>query len=203
MAISLIKGQKISLEKGGSGLRSVCVGLNWGSIEKKGFFGGKKQEAVDLDASCGVFDTQGNLVDIVYFGSLTSKDGAIKHSGDDRTGDVGRDDGLDNEIITINFSSVSADSDKIVFVLNSFKGQDFAMVPYAKIRIYEGTPTRVDHEMAFFNIASDPKFSGHVSMVMGRFYRRDNGWKFAAIGEPTKDTKLEQTLRTAKDRYLG
>ncbi len=81
MAISLIKGQKISLEKDGAILSKVCVGLNWGGIEKKGFFGGKKIEAVDLDASCAIFSASGALLDIVYFGSLTSKDGAVCHSG--------------------------------------------------------------------------------------------------------------------------
>jgi tellurium resistance protein TerZ len=45
MAISLEKGQKISLEKtNGDSLKEFCVGVNWGAIEKSGgFFGfGKK-----------------------------------------------------------------------------------------------------------------------------------------------------------------
>ena len=96
MVISLVKGQKISLEKGGAGLSKVCVGLNWGAIEKKGFFGNKKVVAVDLDASCGMFNGGGELTDIVYFGKLRSEDGSVIHSGDDLTGDVGGDDGLDN-----------------------------------------------------------------------------------------------------------
>jgi tellurium resistance protein TerZ len=43
MAISLEKGQRISLEKNGSGLKHICVGINWGAMEKKGFFGGSKK----------------------------------------------------------------------------------------------------------------------------------------------------------------
>jgi len=36
MAINLQKGQRISLEKtNGSKLQNVCVGINWGAIEKK------------------------------------------------------------------------------------------------------------------------------------------------------------------------
>ncbi len=39
MAIKLEKGQRISLEKSnGSKLVNICVGVNWGAIEKKGFF---------------------------------------------------------------------------------------------------------------------------------------------------------------------
>ena len=50
MAIKLEKGQRINLEKSnGNKLVNLCVGVNWGAIEKKGFFGGKKMEAVDLD----------------------------------------------------------------------------------------------------------------------------------------------------------
>lgn len=43
MAINLVKGQKINLQKSNGGnLVSFCVGANWGAIEKKGFWGGKK-----------------------------------------------------------------------------------------------------------------------------------------------------------------
>jgi tellurium resistance protein TerZ len=67
MAISLQKGQKISLEKSnGSALTNICVGVNWGAITKKGFFG-TKTVAVDLDASCAIFDANKNLLDVVYF----------------------------------------------------------------------------------------------------------------------------------------
>lgn len=38
MAISLVKGQKISLKKeDGSSLSNFCVGANWGVIVKKDF----------------------------------------------------------------------------------------------------------------------------------------------------------------------
>lgn len=200
MAISLAKGQKINLKKSnGSDLTSFCVGANWGAIEKKGFFGTKK-EAVDLDLSVGIFDTNKNLVEVVYFGKLQSS--GVVHSGDDRTGDVDGDDGLDNEVIQINLSQIPANIEHVVFVLNSFQGQDFATVPFASIRLYEGTPSRVNDIVATYNIASDAKFAGYVSMILGKLYRRNGEWKFSAIGEPTKDAKLEHTLKTVANTYL-
>ena len=202
MAISLVKGQKISLEKDGSGLQKICIGLNWGAIEARGFFGGTKKKAVDLDASCGIFDGNGALLDVVFFGKLKSDDGAILHSGDDTAGDMEGDDGLDNEVISLNLAALSAQADKIVFVLNSYRGQDFGDVPFAAIRIYEGTPSHVSSVLASYNIAQDPKFKGYVSMIMGRLYRHGGQWKFAAIGEPTKDAKLEQCLQTVRQNYL-
>ncbi|MFK5977228.1 MAG: TerD family protein [Sulfurovum sp.] len=201
MAINLAKGQKINLKKdNGSDLNSFCIGANWGAIETKGLFGGKKKKAVDLDLSAGVFDSNKNLSQVVYFGNL--KTAGVTHSGDDTTGDMDGDDGLDNEVIQINLSQIPADIDNIVFVLNSFRGQDFATVPFASIRLYEGTPSRVNEIVATYNIASDAKFAGFVSMILGKLYRRNGEWKFSAIGEPTKDAKLEQTLQTVQKSYL-
>ncbi|MBF0401212.1 MAG: TerD family protein [Magnetococcales bacterium] len=202
MAISLVKGQKISLEKNGAALQTLCVGLNWGAIESRGFFGGTKKTAVDLDGSCGIFDKNGQLLDVVYFGQLSSKDGAVLHSGDDTTGDVEGNDGLDNEVVSLNLARISSAADKIVFILNSYRGQDFGDLPFASIRIYEGTPSQVNHILATYNIAQDPQFKGYVSMIMGKLYRHENQWKFAAIGEATKDSKLEQCLRTVQQNYL-
>lgn len=200
--ISLEKGQRISLEKNGSSLNEICVGINWGAIEKKGFFGGVKKEAVDLDASVGVFNAEKQLIEAVYFGALKGLNGAILHSGDDRTGDMDGDDGLDNEIITIKMNSLPAGVDKVAIVLNSFAGHDFKTIPFASIRLYEGTPTRVDNIIANYNIANDSKFNGSVSMVLGILYRHNSGWKFRAVGEPTSDRKLQGTLQTVAELYL-
>src|SRR5436190_18664961 len=100
MAINLTKGQRINLEKSnGVKVQSTCVGINWGAIEKKNWLGGVKKEAVDLDASCALYDDNKKIVGVVYFGNLRSKDSAVADSGDDLTGDMGGDDGLDNEVI--------------------------------------------------------------------------------------------------------
>jgi tellurium resistance protein TerZ len=203
MAINLQKGQRINLKKdNGNTLQNICVGVNWGAIEKKGWLGGTSKEAVDLDASCILYDDAKNSLDVIYFGQLKSKDGAIKHSGDDLTGDMSGDDGLDNEIITLDFSKLNTNVSSVAFVLNSYKGQDFGAIPFASIRIYEGTPSRVSEVFATYNIAKGDNFPGHVSMVMGVFYKRNGEWKFNAIGEPTKDRKLEETIKTVQQNYL-
>ncbi len=201
MAISLSKGQRISLEKDDGGqMTQMCVGVNWGAIEKKGFFGGTKKEAVDLDASCATFDAKKELLEVIYFGQL--KGTGIQHSGDDLEGDMDGDDGLDNEVIVVNLKQISTNVDQIVFVLNSFQGHDFKTIPFASIRLYEGTPTRVDKIHATFDIANDSKFAGSVSMIMGKLYKKDGKWKFSAVGDPTSDKKLEATVKTAQTQYL-
>lgn len=204
MAINLQKGQRINLEKSnGSKLQNVCVGINWGAIEKKGMFGlGKSKEAVDLDGSCALYDDKKNLQEVVYYGNLLSKDFAVKHSGDDLTGDMAGDDGLDNEVITLDFSVLNPAVTYVAFVLNSFRGHDFGTIPFASIRIYEGTAKHVKEVFAKYDIAHEPGFAGHVSMVMGVFYKRNGEWKFNAIGEPTKDKKLQDTIETVRQQYL-
>lgn len=202
MAINLEKGQRINLEKSnGSKLQSICVGINWGAIEKKGLFGTKK-EAVDLDASCAVYDENKRDLDTISFRQLKSRDGAIKHSGDDLTGDLNGDDGLDNEVITLDFSKLNASANYVGFFINSFRGQDFKDIPFASIRIYEGTPTRVNEVFAKYDIANDSAFAGNVSMILGVFYKRNGDWKFNAIGLPTADKKLEQTVVTIQQNHL-
>ena len=82
-----------------------------------------------------------------------------------------------------------------LFVLNSFKGQDFKTIPFASIRIYEGTPTKVNEIFATYDVANDSTFAGNVSMVMGVFYKRNGEWKFNAVGAPTKDRTLNRLSR--------
>jgi len=198
--INLVKGQKIDLKKSSSSLDSICLGLNWGMIKTKGFFGGIKKKSVDLDASCAIFDKDKNLLDTVYFGNLKSQ--GIQHSGDDLSGDEDGDDGLDNEIIYIDLKNLNSKYDQIIFILNSFQGDDFATIPFATIRLYEGTFKKVDNIIANFDIAQDSKFSGHISMIMGKLYKQDDEWKFSAIGEPTQDRNLKDTIQTAHKKYL-
>jgi tellurium resistance protein TerZ len=160
MAINLSKGQRIDLRKNnGATLTSFCVGVNWGGIETKAFFGlSKSVQSVDLDLSCIMVDDQNNLCDHLYSplyhidvlqkfglpkGKLQSSDGALRHTGDDLKGDVGGDDGLDNEIITVDLSRISPNVSQIFFFLNNVGKEDFAQIPYSKIRMYEGTPSAV------------------------------------------------------------
>ena len=141
MAINLIKGQRIDLKKlTGAALNDFCVGVNWGGIETKGGFLGlsKTVQDVDLDLSAALLDTQGALCDHIYSplykaeglaqfglppGKLTAASGALRHTGDDRSGDSGGDDGLDNEIITVNLSKVPANVGQIIFFLNNCGGE--------------------------------------------------------------------------------
>ena len=207
MSVNLVKGQKINLSKqDGSSLSRVSLGMNWGAIVKKGVMGfGAKTIPVDLDASCAVFDNDNKVIDIISFRNL--RNSWISHSGDDRSGDEDGDDGQDNETISVDLSKAPSNAAHVVFFLNSFQGQDFADIPYAAIRVYEGASRTISNTdpavIGKYDVATESKYAGHVSMVMGRLYRRNEGWNFQSIGEPTKDRRLEETVETIRRSYLA
>ncbi|MDE5807138.1 MAG: TerD family protein [Muribaculaceae bacterium] len=219
MAINLEKGQKINLEKSnGSKLTQFCVGCNWGAIVVSGgLFGlGKKTQDVDLDLSCVMVDANGNLVDHIYSplyrtdflgrygmppGKVDSREHALHHSGDDLKGDLNGDDGLDNEIITVDLNRVSPDVQQIFFFLNNVGKEDFSQIPYASIRMYEGTPSHVKEVFATYNVGSSVQYQGAKALIMGKLYRRNGEWKFSAIGDAYPDANLCETIRRIVNNY--
>jgi len=216
----LEKGQRINLEKSdGSKLTEFCVGVNWGAIETSGGFLGlnKKTVDVDLDLSCVLIDSNNKMCDHIYsplykpeflqrYGmpkvKLDTNDRALHHSGDDREGDKGGDDGLDNEIITVNLSKVGSTVSQIFFFLNNVGKEDFSQIPYAKIRMYEGTPTLVKEIFASYNVSAESQYAGKRAVIMGKLYKRDGVWKFHAIGDPTDDNNLCETIARILKSYL-
>ena len=220
MAIKLEKGQRINLEKEtGVKLTNFCVGCNWGAVIKKTFFGLSSSVVdVDLDLSCIMFDASGNAIDHIWSplykfgdkklglpnGKLDSIDRALHHTGDDLTGDTNADDGLDNEIITVNLNQVNSQINSIVFFLNIYNNSeysgDFSGIPYASIRMYEGTPKKVNQVFAQYDVATKTDCVGKRGLVMGKLYRRNGDWKFAAIGDAFEDRSIVNTIaRVIKD----
>ncbi len=175
MAISLSKGQKISLDKeAGVQLTKIIMGLGWDPVKKKGLFGfGGGSQEVDLDASCILFDEQGAQTDAVWFRQLKSKDGSITHTGDNRTGDG---DGDDEQII-VDLNSVPANVKSLVFTVNSFTGQNFSQVENATCRIVNANNNQ---EVARFNLST---LGNHNAQIMVKLYRHGGEWKLHAIGE--------------------
>lgn len=182
MAVSLQKGQKISLEKeAGGALSRVKMGLGWdvASSGKAGGFlgglfgGGGGNDSIDLDASCIMFDTNKQPIDAIWFGQLQSKDGSIQHTGDNRTG---AGDG-DDEVINVDLSRIPANVQSLVFTVNSFTGQTFEKVANAFCRIINANN---NSEVARYNLSAQ---GNHTALILAKVYRHNGEWKMHAIGE--------------------
>ncbi|GAB3683584.1 TerD family protein [Actinocorallia lasiicapitis] len=183
MTVSLQKGQRISLSKpDGGGLTLVRMGLGWDAVKKKGFFGSREQE-IDLDASVVIFADQ-QIADVVYFGQLTSRDGSVRHTGDNLTG---AGDG-DDESIIVDLNRLPVHVSSLVFTVSSFQGQTFNEVENAFCRLVDET---TGAELARYTLTGG---GGHTGMVMARLYRHGQEWKLGAIGEPSMGRTFQDML---------
>ena len=197
MAINLTKGGRVNLSKdeNGQSLSTIFFGANWGAIHKSGFLGlGGHIESVDLDATAVMLDANKNKLDHVYFGQRTSHDGSIHHSGDDLVGDTNGDDGMDNEVISVNLDRVDPNVQYVAFILNSYRHHKFDEIPYMGLRIYATNnnrpvshPSDTPNVLATYNLANDngdneSTFQGREAIILGYAYRKDGEWKFKATG---------------------
>jgi tellurium resistance protein TerZ len=187
MSVSLAKGQKISLSKDNATLSRVSMGLGWDVVKKGGLLGGLfggRVEEIDLDASCLVFDDSGQKVDEIWFRRLKGMNGAIVHTGDNRTG---AGDG-DDEVIQVDLSQLPATVKSLIFTVNSFRGQTFDKVANAYCRVVDDASGK---EMAKFLLSES---GSHTGMVMAKIYRHDGEWKIHAIGEKTRGSTFHDMM---------
>lgn len=193
MAVSLQKGQKVSLTKSNPGLSKVMVGLGWDEAPQKAqgvfgsIFGGGKTQDIDCDATAILL--QGGKLrgkqDIVYFGNLRHMTGMVQHMGDNLTGAGEGDD----EQILIDLAGLPAQYDRIVMVVNIYqaqkRGQHFGMIRNAFIRLVDA---RTNVEMCRYDLTEN--YSGMTAMIFGEIYRHNGEWKFNAIGQGTYDAGI-------------
>ncbi|MBD8059644.1 tellurium resistance TerZ family protein [Cellulomonas sp. JH27-2] len=185
MSISLQKGQTVSLAKSdGGGLTRVRMGLGWDAMKVKGLFGRSKEKAVDLDASCLLFDASGKLVDQVWFSQLRSKDGALQHLGDNLTG---RGDG-DDESIVVDLGAVNPAVTQLVFVVNSYSGESFSQIENAFCRLIDSSN---EQEIARYDLSGS---GPHTAQIMAKVSRSGSGWAMTALGVKTNGRTIKDMV---------
>lgn len=191
MSVSLRKGQKISLSKEKAGLSKIGVGLGWDAASSTGGFF-KRTKTIDCDATAFAL-INGKLKsnkDIVYFDNLKHYTDAIKHMGDNLTGDGAGDD----ETIYIDLDTLPNEYDRIVILCNIYhadqKRQNFGMIKNAFIRIYD---RMTNEELCRFNLSDD--YSDSTAVIFGEVYHHNGEWKFNAIGQGTSDKSIHEVAK--------
>ena len=150
----------------------------------------------DLDTSAFLAGANGKCPtekEFIFYGNLEHASGAVKHMGDNLTGEGDGDD----EQIVIDLNSVPAEYDKIVLAVNIYKAydrrQNFGLIKNAFIRLVDA---RNNNEMCIYNLTED--YSGMTAMLFGEVYRYNGEWKFNAVGQGTTDGSISEFAK----RYL-
>ncbi|MGW4158973.1 TerD family protein [Streptomyces sp. NPDC004788] len=179
--VSLQKNQTVSLVKGGRPLLStVKMGLGWEPAYRG--------RDIDLDASVIAYGPQRNHIDSCYFGKLSILNGAVKHSGDNLTGEGAGDD----EVIVVDLGRLPADTTGLVFTVNSFSGQKFTEVAKAYCRLIDGT---TGEELVRFDLTTAEPQTG---VMMAKLIRQFSGeWEMTAIGDFVKSRTVRGMVKPA------
>lgn len=179
--VSLQKNQTVSLVKGGRPLLSqVKMGLGWEPA-----FRGKD---IDLDASVIAFGPDRNHLDSCYFGKLSILGGAVKHSGDNLTGEGAGDD----EVIVVDLGRIPADATGLVFTVNSFTGQKFTEVAKAYCRLIDAA---TGEELVRFDLTGAEPQTG---VMMAKLIKQFSGeWEMTAMGEFVKSRTVRGMVKPA------
>ncbi|MEV6262460.1 TerD family protein [Streptomyces sp. NPDC051784] len=179
--ISLQKNQTVSLVKGGRPLLSqVKMGLGWEPA-----FRGKD---IDLDASVIAYGPNRNHLDSCYFGKLSILNGAIKHSGDNLTGEGAGDD----EVIVVDLGRIPAEATGLVFTVNSFTGQKFTEVAKAYCRLIDAA---TGEELVRFDLTGAEPQTG---VMMAKLIKQFSGeWEMTGMGEFVKSRTVRGMVKPA------
>ncbi|GHH35376.1 transport-associated protein [Streptomyces candidus] len=179
--VSLQKNQTVSLVKGGQPLLSqVKMGLGWEPA-----FRGKD---IDLDASVIAYGPDRKHIDSCYFGKLSILNGAIKHSGDNLTGEGAGDD----EVIVVDLGRIPANATGLVFTVNSFTGQKFTEVAKAYCRLIDA---RTGEELVRFDLTGAEPQTG---VMMAKLIKQFSGeWEMTGMGEFVKSRTVRGMVKPA------
>lgn len=172
MGTHLSQGTRFNISKEAPNLQEIGIGLGW---EKRA---GNMQ--FDLDVAVAMLTRHDKLPSkeyFVFYGNLISKDSAVQHSGDERSGGTRGDD----ELIVVNLSNVQSDVDEILFLVSIFDGkvkrQHFGQLINAYIRVFDLEDQR---ELLRYDLDQELKFQ--TSGEFGRLSRKKNQWEFVATG---------------------
>lgn len=168
MAINLQKGQRETL-----GAPKFTVGLGWDTNTSS------TGHSFDLDASIFIMNENRKLVSdefFVFYNNLTSPDEAVQHTGDNLTGEGDGDD----ESINVDLSRIDPRVSELCIVVTihdaEVRKQNFGQVRNSYVRIVDAN----GNEMVKYELEED--FSIETAVEFGRIYKRNNEWKFEAVG---------------------
>jgi tellurium resistance protein TerD len=169
MAINLQKGQRESISA-----PKFVIGLGWDTNNSSTGTG------FDLDASVFVLNDNKKILSdshFIFYNNLKTPDGAVEHTGDNLTGDGAGDD----EQIKVDLSKIDPNAFEICVVVTihdaEARRQNFGQVRNSFVRIFDAS---TNAEILKYELEED--FSIETAVEFGRIYKKNNEWKFEAVG---------------------
>jgi tellurium resistance protein TerD len=173
MAINLQKGQREAINA-----QKFIIGLGWDTNQSS------TGASFDLDASVFVLGENGKLLSdshFVFYNNLKSPNEAVVHTGDNLTGDGDGDD----EQVVVDLSKIESNAAEICVVVTIHdaddRKQNFGQVRNSFIRIVD---SNTNSDIVKYELDED--FSIETAVEFGRIYKRNNEWKFEAVGNGMK-----------------
>lgn len=173
---------------------------------------------IDLDSSVLIYNKNKELLETIYYYNKLSKDGAIKHYGDDLNGSTLDNLDKDNEIIRIDVNNLSKDIAYMVVILNIYQHMDrgeeclvFDKIPFAEMKIYSSNSNIASEAdikqlktFAKFKIDNNPEFEGKKALVLGAFVKKRGAcWEFVTSGEMTKELSISQMISGSVKEFIS
>ena len=173
MSIELTKGERFNLSKETPDFSKIAIALGWQVSQTA--------QNCDIDASVFMLAAGGRIPDekyFVFYNNLTSPDGAVRHSGDSRNGQIEGDE----VTVYVDLSKINSAIQEIVFVVTIHEGQEknqsFSLVTNAFIGLYN---SETGSELFRYNL--NQTFSQETALEFGRLYQKNGEWRFQAVGQ--------------------
>ncbi len=116
---------------------------------------------------------------LIFFNNPTSADGAIVHTGDNRTGDAEGDD----ETIIVNLEKVDPQIQRVHILASIYEGEktgkNFGVVRNAYVRLINDD---TNEEIARYDLSED--CSAAPAVLFAVVYRHNGEWRFKAVEDP-------------------
>jgi len=174
---NLVKpGDDVNINARDPALKKLHIGVGW---DLNAF----DADAMDVDVSLFLLDKDGKTridEDFVFYNNMEALGGAVKHTGDNRTGALEGDD----ETVLIDLTGVPFDVQKIVFSLSLYRGEEkqqrLGQVQKAFIRILNPENSV---ELLRYNLDKELEDNNQTAMLVGSINREGPKWHFTPLAE--------------------
>ena len=197
LIINLIKKMELITNLG----EHLILGVNWGGVKVKGWFGIDEYEKADLDFTIAVlkngdFDNQ-NFDNIELYNFNNNYREGITINEDDFDGDLSGNDHKDNECILLDFRNID-ENDILIPFIYKYSKVSWNKLSHLEFRIYTGNASKVVVNIYFKDLLLENN-QGEIALKLGYIHNDNNTWKYE---NKIEHEIIKTIIETKLDPYL-